>query len=326
MLLLPLFGIVLPGAAQAGPALPHVAGPDVPAAGEPVAVTVFTGEVFSCTESIRHATVAVPAAYDRVVLEFSYEARTDPWDRLFGVTVGGAEVLRGTTPRADFTLTKDITEFGSLLPAGGVAEVGLAVGSYVGEVAASVRLLFYAGEVTAPLVTAPADTVVAPFALASLGGNGQRLTASTGFPAAAPGAATVEVTLSGHGSEEFWYQGTNPVPRSFDVVVDGTVVGTATAMPYVYALLGFGNANANTACVGPGTSTTGDTVHPVVWWTAPRVLDAAGVHLGIGEIPPYRASIDAAHLPLLVGDRTVEVVQRGGAGRWVTSLSLLLRG
>lgn len=326
MLLLPLLGVVPPGPAIAGPALPHVAGPDVPTAGEPVVVTAFTDEVFSCTESIRHATVAVPAVYDRVVIEFSYEARTDPWDRLFGVTVGGAEVLRGTTPRADFTLTKDITEYASVLPAGDVTDVGLAVGSYVGEVAASVRLFFYADEATAPLVAAPAAAVVAPFALASLGGNGQRLTAVAHFPAAPPAAATVEVTLSGHGSEEFWYQGTNPVPRSFDVVVDGTVIGTATAMPYVYALLGFGNANANTACVGPGTSTTGDTVHPVVWWTAPRVLDAAGVHGGIGEIPPYRASVDANHLSLLAGDRTVEVVQRGGAGRWVTSLSLLLRG
>ena len=317
-----LCGLAAP--AVAGPALPRVEGPDVPTAGAPIAVVAFTDEVWNCSESMRHATIGVPAAYDRVVLEFSYDARTDPWDRLFAVTVGGAEALRGTTPRTDFTITKDITELGSLLPPGGTADIGLSVGSYVGEVSASVRLLFYADEPTAALVAPPADNVVAPFAVAGLDGNGDRLTSTAAFPAGAPSAANVELTLTGHGGEEFWYVGTNPVPRAFDVIVDGRVVATATALPYVYALLGFGNANANTACVGPGSSSTGDTVHPVMWWTVPRVLDAAGVHLGIGEIPPYRASITADDLALLAGDRTVEVVQRGGGGRWVTGLTFLL--
>lgn len=288
-------------------------------------MTAFEDEVFSCTESTRHSTIAVPSAYQRVVVEFSYESRTDPWDRLFGVTVGGAEVLRGTTPRTDFTVTKDITEFAAAMPAGGVADIGLAVGSYVGEVSASVRLHFYSAEPTAALVRPPAGHVIAPFALASLNGDGHRLAAEgVAFPAVAPAAASVEVTLSGHGSEEFWFGDTSPETRSFDVLVDGVVVTTATAMPYTYALLGFGNANANTACVGPGTSPTGDAVHPLMWWTAQRALDAAGVHAGVGEIPPYRATLDSAALALLAGDRTVEVVQRGGGARWITSLTFLL--
>jgi hypothetical protein len=154
---------------------------------------------------------------------------------------------------------------------------------------------------------------------------GQRLTApGVAFAASPPAAADVELTLSGHGPEEFWYQGADHLPRSFDVVVDGTAVATATTLPYTYAQLGFGNANANTACSGPGNSVVGDTLHPVMWWAAQRALHLAGVHLGVGEIPPYRASIDAALLPLLAGTRTVEVVQHGGAATWVTSLTVLL--
>jgi hypothetical protein len=309
-------------AVAAPTAPPRFDGPDVPAVTTPIAVSAFTNEVFSCTEGFRHATIAVPATYDRVVLEFSYQARTDPWDRLFGVTIAGADALRGTTPRAEFTVKKDVTELGSLLPPGGTADIGLSVGSYVGEVAASVRLLFYASEPTATLVRPQADHVVAPFALAGLGGDGQRLTATgTVFPTNAPTAAAVELTLTGHGGEEFWYTADDPTPRSFDVVIDGTVIATATALPYTYALIGFGGPNANVACSGPGNAITGDTLHQFMWWGAQRGLDAAGVHLGVGEIPPYRTDVDPSALNLLAGNRTVEVVQHGGASIWITSLT-----
>jgi len=314
----------VPAGAAAAP--PDVTGPDIPAVTKPVAIAhPFTHEVFSCADEVRHATIAVPAAYNRVVLEFTYESRTDPWDRLFAVTIGGAEVLRGTTPRTDFKVQKDVTEFASLMPRGGIADVGLSVGSFVGEVAASVRVLFYAHDPTAALVRPPASAVIAPFALRELDGDGQRLTApATQFPSAPPSSADVEITLSGHGDEEFWYQSNDPTPRTFDVVVDGTTIATATALPYSYALLGFGGPNANIACSGPGNSAEGDLLHPLMWWTAQRVLDLMGVHLGVGEIPPYRAHVTAKQLALLRGARTVEVVQHGGTARWVTSLAFLL--
>jgi hypothetical protein len=315
---------VMPAAQAAPNALPRIEGPDIPAVTKYIPVVAFDHEVFSCTEALRHSVVTVPAGYDRVVLEFTYQARTDPWDRLFSVSIDGAEVLRGTTPRTEFTVNKDVTEFGTLLPPGGTADIGLSVGTYVGEVNATVRLLFYADEPTAALVRPPASQVIAPFLLRGLDGEGQRLTApDVAFPASAPAGADVELTLTGHGAEEFWYRA-NPMPRAFDVVVDGTVIATATPLPYVYALLGFGNTNANTPCAGPGNAITGDTLHPVMWWGAQRALDLAGVHLGVGEIPPYRATVDAADLALLSGARTVEVVQHGGTAHWVTSLSFLL--
>jgi len=310
--------------AQAAPIPPSIEGPDIPAVTTATPVVAFADEVFSCTDTLRHATVTIPDRYNRVVLEFSSQARTDPWDRLFAVTINGVEVLRGTTPRTEFTVKKDITEFSSLLPAGGASDVGLSMGSFVGELSASVRLLFYADEPTAMLVRAPVDSVVAPFALASLGGDGQQLSAAVAFPAASPSSATVELTLTGHGDEEFWYTDSNPALRSFDVLVDGTVVASATALPYTYAFLGFGGPNANIPCSGPGNAITGDTLHPVLWWGAQRALDAAGVHLGVGEIPPYRAAIDASLLPLLAGNHTVSVQQHNGGGRWITGLTFLL--
>jgi hypothetical protein len=97
------------------------------------------------------------------------------------------------------------------------------------------------------------------------------------------------------------------------------------AMHYIYALAGFGNENANTACVGPGTSSTGDTLHPIMWWTAQQAADRAGIHGGVGEIPQYRIVVtDPGHLALLSGARTVRILQENGLSVWYSSLSFLL--
>ena len=302
--------------AGAGPALPLIEGPDVPAVGSPVAtIDVFTDERFECTEQSRTRTVAVPGGWGRVVAEVTTTPDGDPWDRLFGIAIDGVEVIRGTTPRTTMTVTRDVTEYRDLLD-DGTADVTLHLGSYVGALKGSVRLLFYAEQNV--LGRAAASTVVPAFVYRRLEGRGQRQAATVSLPATTPRAASVEVTMSGHGVEE------SSLPRAFQIVVDGVVVSEYRTMTYVYALLGFGNANANTACVGPGTSSFGDTVHPVMWWTAQRGLNAAGVHTGNGEIPPYRAEIDAEHLPLLAGARTIELVQVEGGATWLVSLSVLL--
>jgi len=317
-------------AAQAGSvALPDLQGPDIPPLGAPVSVvTAFNRVEFSCAQQgTRTTTIDVPSvAYNRAILVVTITPDGDPWDRLFGVAIDGVEVLRGTTPRTRFTLRKDITEFASLLPAGGTAEVSVMSGSFVGRLLETVRIEFFHSP-TAALVRAPATTVVGSILWQSLTGDGTSASATVSFPGSAPSSAIVELTISGHGeSGEFWYLD-DPIPRAFHILVGGREIAVARSMPYVYALLGFGNENANTACAGPGTSPAGDRLHPLMWWTAQRILDVAGVHLGVGEIPPYRATISAADLALLAGTTTVELRQEGGADlpqNWPASVSFLL--
>lgn len=307
--------------ASAGPGAPDLEGPDVPTVGTPVVVQVFDDERFTCTETSRTRTIAVPeGTWDRVVLEITITPDGDPWDRVFGVAIGGVEVLRGTTPRTEMTLRKDVTRYARLLPPGGTADVSLLLGSYVGSLLGSVHLELYAAEPTAAVVRAPVDPVAA-VTWGSLNGTLTTVGATVALPAQQPARAQVQLTISGHGAEEY---GNSAQPRRFRVLVDGTEVALFVSMPYTYAFLGLGGPDANTPCVGPGTSAAGDALHPVMWWTAQRALDAAGVHPGVGEIPPFVAPVDEAQLGLLTGARRIEVVQIGGASRWITSLALLL--
>ena len=311
-------------------AAPDKQGPKVPAATAPVAVvTPLENIEFSCAQGgTRSATFDVPAvSFDRVLLVFSIDQDGDPWDRLAAVAINGVEMLRVTTPRTDFSVTKDITEFASLLQPGQTATASIDSGSYVGRMLETVRIEFYSGELTSAVSRSKADGVVSSLLWRGLGGNLSSASANTDFGASAPASSDVEITLSGHGQNgEFWWQSGQP-PIAFHIFVDGKEIAVAKSMPYIYALLGFGNANANTACAGPGTSSTGDLAHPLMWWTAQRALQEAGVHLGVGEIPPYRASIRAEDLALLSGGRTVTVVQEGGGTggqNWPTSVSFLL--
>jgi hypothetical protein len=300
---------VLPVAAPASAQTPAVPpeGPDVPTVTQPAAaVDAFVDERFSFEETAHTRTIDVPSGtFDRVMLQFSGRPDGDPWDRLFGVALGGVEVMRGTTPRAPFTVRKDVTEFASLLPSGGTANVSLFLSTFVGAQLGSVRLEFYTGEPAAP----ERASSVAPAILWRISDGVHPLQSTVALPDEAPQRAVVELTLSGHGNEEFWYRTVRP--RIFHVLVDSHEVATAVAMPYVYALLGFAGS-------------TGTLVHPVMWWSAHQALDAAGVHTGVGEIPPYRAEVAAADLQLLRGARTVEVVQEGGGPVWWTSLAFAL--
>lgn len=310
LLLVPVLLAPLAGASPAVLLPPQ--GPDVPTTGAPVATVVaFDNETYSFTEGVRTRTVSVPAGpWDRVVVVFRGIPGGDPWDRFFGVGIGGAEVLRGTTPRADFTVRKDVTEFAGLLPPGGTAQVNLFYGSYVGAPRLTVKLEFHDDPETAGLVKPPADHVLRPFAWNYFGGHGATLQSTVAFPAAVPSRASVELSLTGHGGAEFWYQ-SNPVPRVFHVYVGDVEIARAYTLPYTYAFLGF--------CCGTIT-----VVHVVMWWTGQQALDVVGVHGGVGEIPPYRAEVPAEHLHLLAGNQTVRVVQEGPTGYWVTGLNLLL--
>jgi hypothetical protein len=192
------------GPAGALPATPVADGPDVPAIGTPTVVDVFADERFECVEAAPTRTIAVPAGtWDRIIAVYSVKHDTDPWDRLFGVAIEGVEVLRGTTPRTSFTVRRDVTQYSSLLPPGGTADVSILVGTYVGSLRASLRLEFYANEPTG-LVQRRGGTWFGPMTWRRLNGNNLSIEAPVAFPAEAADAAQVEITLTGHGTEEFW--------------------------------------------------------------------------------------------------------------------------
>ena len=320
-----LLAVFATGAQAAPPEMtPYVQGPDREPASRPDAtLTVLDKAPFSfglqpptLTRAVKRKLPAPPKAWDRVILEFTDVPTDDePWDRVFSVAVGSVELIRGTTPRAAMTVRKDVTEYLPLLGRGGTAVFTTHVGTYVGGHAVTVRLEFYAGE---QQVHAPATAVVGSFAAVGIEPGHEETkrhtaVARTRFPATAPKAATVELTTSGHlQGGEFWYlpDRGSTTPPVFHVLVDGTEVATAHAAPYVYALAGFEGQNHS--------------IHPAVWWTAQKQLDIAGVHTGVGEIPPYRAELPAASLALLKGSRTVEV-RVDGKGLWITSVSFLLR-
>lgn len=320
----PLPARALPGANG----LPDLKGPDIqPVTAPDHVLTVFDRESFTCTEQSRTRAIDVPAgAWDRIILEYMYTPVGDPWDRLFHVAIGGVEVLRGTSARTTMTLRKDVTEYATLLPAGGTADVTLSMGTYVGSLQGTVKIEWYGDEPTGALVRAPAAAMQPVFYLEGL----PRLVGldivreasrPVTFPATAPESAIVEMTMSSHGRDEVWFQ--NGPLRGFHLYIDDVEIANIYPHPYRYAFYGFGNENANTACVGPGTSATGDAVHPVMWWTAQRAADAAGVHTGPGEILAHRFTVDPSLLPLLTGARTARLYVEGGWPYWPISVAIV---
>ena len=302
--------------------MPYVEGPDVPATGAPDAVVIaIPDERWSYTAGDRTRAIEVPIpsaqpgeplTWDRVELVYRSWPEGDPWDRTFSVKIDDIEVLRGTTPRTDFTLRKDLTEYSSLLPPGEQVTVSAGLDSWVAALHASVKLEFFEDE---PVIH-PAAQLPVLGVRGALGGNGSSIQRQVQFPDEAPDRAAIEVYLSGHapGGEFWWMQGG---PPDFLVYADGTHIATLTAMPYVYALLGIEGQNNG--------------LHPLMWWTAQKAADQAGVHTGDGEIPPYRADLDAADLALLRGARTIKVVEQGrqvlAAGEyWPISVQFLLNG
>lgn len=313
-------GLLVPAALapEEGPTLPGVTGATL--------VTVYEDDRWSYDGGVHQHVLRVPQGeWSRVVLAFTVEPAGDPWDRLFGVALDGVEVLRGTTPRVAMTVRQDVTRYASLLPAGAEVPVQTTLSTYVGALLATLQVEFYRdGEPTAALVESAYDRVVPAFLWSGHCADGNRLARAVAFPHEAPTRAVLELTTTGHGgqvfipppgppdswSEEFWYAH-SPTPRVFRVAVDGVEVGTAVAMPYVYALAGFNNQG-------------GGSQNQAVWWTAQRALNLAGVHTGAGEIPAYRAELPAAALPLLSGARTVELSAENGACVWISSVTFLL--
>lgn len=310
--------LVRPAYADPATMLPHQAGPDIPAQTAPVAtVTVFNATPFFFGKGgalERTVRIKLPkATWRRAILEFTdTPSKDDPWDRVFSLSAGNVELLRGTTPRTTMTLHKDVTEYAALLTPGSKVDFTASVGTYVGSHRVTAKIAFYD---EAPQAAAYAHVVPA-IRTAGIEPEHKDATRHTAkgtarFPRTAPTSVEVELTTTGHlQNGEFWYlPGGSMTPPVLHIKVDGVEVATARAMPYVYALVGFENEN--------------DTLHPLMWWTGQQALDQAGVHTGVGEIPSYRATLPATVAASLTGNHKVEVGV-DGKGLWITSVAFLV--
>lgn len=290
-----------PGLDQPNPEM----GPDVPTSTEPIATVVaFENEMWAWTAGERTHSFVVPEGWNRVVMEYNQRPDGDPWDRLFVVLFDRVEVLRGTTPRTDFTVTKDVTRYASLLPQGGEGRVTVDTSAWeIGPQFVTLTLRFYNDPTSA--VVEHRDQAVSGYANRGLCKDSV-ITQSVSFGASHKTSGVLEFSATGHGSEEEQF-----FSRHFDILVGGHPFASVYVFPYTYAIVGFYGGN--------------DAQHPVMWWSAQRAADVVGVHTGPGEIPPYRLTLDAAQIDLMQGDKTVEVRAVSVYNCvWVTSLSFLL--
>ncbi|MEW2521112.1 peptide-N4-asparagine amidase [Actinacidiphila alni] len=200
-----------------------------------------------------------PGPWSKVVLDWSGSVAGRQYDRLAGVWIGGAEILRTSTPEPDddgitWNVEKDITSFTPLLrgPQPLVADLGNIVNStYTGTYHMTLTLTYYAADRRHP-APAVADRVL------PLSGD-----ASPGWYELAPGAsasksvvlprnltsARLEVYARGGGCDEQWFDavpsdlaaqdpdylcGGGPY-REVQVAVDGRPAGLAQPYPVVYS-------------------------------------------------------------------------------------------
>ncbi|KAJ1282078.1 hypothetical protein BS78_03G022500 [Paspalum vaginatum] len=193
------------------------------------------------------------AALSLAVLEWRAECRGVQYDRIFGVWLGGAELLRGSTaePRPGgvaWSVSKDVTRYAPLL-ASGNATLAVYLGNliddtYNGVYHANLTLHLYfrrAGRSTPP---SAADAIV-PVSRSLPLNDGlwfvvQNTTDVQSTRLAVPAnayRAVLEVYVSSHYADEFWYMNTpeqNGPFREVTVRLDGDVVGAVWPFPVIY--------------------------------------------------------------------------------------------
>lgn len=242
-------------------ALPPVTRPDTPHC----AVTVMRHDFADSYGQPYTGTVTPPAQcagpWSKVVLTWSGSVQGRQYDRLAGVWIGGAEVLRTSTPEPDddgigWHVDKDITAFTPLLrtPQPLVADLGNLVNStYTGVYHMTLTLTYYTADRRHP-APAVADRVV-PLSGGSTTAAGwydlapgQSATASVVLPRNLV-TARLEVYARGGGCDEQWF---DSVPsdlaaqapdylcgggsyREVQVAVDGRPAGLAQPYPVVYS-------------------------------------------------------------------------------------------
>lgn len=198
------------------------------------------------------------SAISLAVLEWRATCRGVQFDRIFGVWLGGVELLRSCTaePRPKgvvWSVSKDVTKYASLLAARNSSTLAVYLGNlvndqYTGVYHANVTLHLYFRHPPQPPQPGlgPADVIV-PISQSLPLNSGQWFqinnnedveSASLAVPANAY-RAVLEVYLSYHGSDEFWYTYGNPFNgngpfREVTVRIDGDVVGAVWPFPVIY--------------------------------------------------------------------------------------------
>ncbi|KAG8052974.1 hypothetical protein GUJ93_ZPchr0001g31159 [Zizania palustris] len=189
------------------------------------------------------------------VLEWRADCHGAQYDRIFGVWLGGAELLRGSTaePRPEgvtWTVNKDVTKYASLLAAGN-STLAVYLGNLIDDTYDGVyntnltlHLYFRRATRSPPPSSAPADRVVPVSRSLPLNDGlwfvvdntteveSTRLTVP-------PNAhrAVLEVYVSSHDFDEFWYMNMpdqNGPFREVTIHLDGKVVGAVWPFPVIY--------------------------------------------------------------------------------------------
>ncbi|KAG2560907.1 hypothetical protein PVAP13_8KG109000 [Panicum virgatum] len=174
------------------------------------------------------------SAISLAVLEWRATCQGVQYDRIFGVWLGGAELLRGSTAEplqngVVWSLSKDVTRYASLLAASGNSTLAVFVENLVnsgltGVYYANVTLhLYFRRTPTRPPPPANATDVVSTSV--TLPSNTYR--------------AVVEVFVSFHGDDEFWWTNgpgadSNGPFREVTVRVDGVLAGAAWPFPVIF--------------------------------------------------------------------------------------------
>ncbi|RCV25193.1 hypothetical protein SEVIR_5G145000v4 [Setaria viridis] len=195
-------------------------------------------------------------AVSLAVLEWRAECRGVQYDRIFGVWLGGAELLRGSTaePRPGgvaWSVSKDVTRYAPLLAAGN-ATLAVYLGNliddtYNGVYHANLTLHLYfrrAARSSSPQPAAAADAIV-PVSRSLPLNDGLWFVVQNSTDvqsarlAVPPNAyrAVLEVYVSSHYADEFWYMNTpeqNGPFREVTVLLDGDVVGAVWPFPVIY--------------------------------------------------------------------------------------------
>lgn len=203
---------------------------------------------------------ACAGPWSKVVLNWTAKSQGRQYDRLAGLWIGGAEVLRTSTPEPDpsgitWSFDRDITEFAPLLHQAQpfVVDLGNVVNdTYTGSYDVTVTVTYYRADRAHP-APKQADTVLPLAADGAKPGwqdlsDGQNYTAQVTVP---PNTAklTAEIYARGGGCEEFWWSNVptelaqaNPSAglcgggayREVEVTVDGKPAGVVSPYSVIY--------------------------------------------------------------------------------------------
>ncbi|KAF8663319.1 hypothetical protein HU200_055932 [Digitaria exilis] len=212
---------------------------------------------YSAPPCLAAAGVHAASVISLAVLEWRATCRGVQFDRIFGVWLAGAELLRGCTaePRrsgVEWTVSKDVTKYASLFASRNstlVVNLGNVVDdTYTGVYHANVTLHLYFHHPPPPPPQqpglGPADVIV-PISLSLPLDDGLWFQIKNRYDMGSASVAVprntfravLEVYLSYHSDDEFWYTSTprehGPF-REVTVLIDGDLVGAVWPFPVIY--------------------------------------------------------------------------------------------